>query len=119
MSQFKFLLIIPFYSELIIIFLPGFESGTTPIARIRTNHWAKTTDSYFIHFSTGHDFQAEAEKAMSEAKEFVRKMNIVSTKDKDDRNDDANSENNKKVTCMFLTFFIFSKLWWSEYRAPK
>ena len=65
----------------------------------RSSLYIISTPMSTIHFSTCNDFQAEAEKAMSEAKEFVRKMNIVSTKDKDDRNDDANSENNKKVTC--------------------
>jgi hypothetical protein len=35
---------------------------------------------------------------MSEAKEFVRKMNIVSTKDKEEKSDDANSEANNKVS---------------------
>ena len=53
--------------------------------------------------------QAEAEKAMSEAKEFVRKMNIVSTKDKDEKADEVNSEANKKVRIIFfyLTYHIY------------
>ena len=41
----------------------------------------------------------EAEKGMAEAKEFIRKMNIVSTKDKDENEDkpkeDAAEENGK------------------------
>ncbi len=46
--------------------------------------------------------QAEAEKTMSEAKEFVRKMNIVSTKDKDEKADETSSEANKKVDFLLL-----------------
>lgn len=34
---------------------------------------------------------------MSEAKEFVRKMNIVSTKDKDEKAEDSNGEGNSRV----------------------
>jgi THO complex subunit 2 len=51
--------------------------------------------------------QAEAEKAMSEAKEFVRKMNIVSTKDKDEKSEDANSEANKKVIIYLMWHFSY------------
>jgi hypothetical protein len=35
---------------------------------------------------------------MAEAKEFVRKMNIVSTKDKDDKSEDAASDAGRKVS---------------------
>lgn len=34
---------------------------------------------------------------MAEAREFVRKMNIVSTKDREDKADDASNDANKNV----------------------
>ena len=51
-------------------------------------------------------FQLDAEKEMSEAREFVRKMNIVSTKDKDEKatEDSSNDASNK------VTFYISWKL---------
>ena len=44
-------------------------------------------------------FQLDAEKEMSEAREFVRKMNIVSTKDKDEKaTEDSSNDASNKVT---------------------
>ena len=40
LSQFKFDLVIPFYSELIFSPLPGFEPGTSWVASYWGNHWA-------------------------------------------------------------------------------
>ena len=43
--------------------------------------------------------QAEAEKELADAKEFVRKMNIVSTKDKsDEKSEESNNDASNKVS---------------------
>ena len=42
MSQFKFKLIIPFYSESIVISLAGIWTQTSPVASCHANHWAMT-----------------------------------------------------------------------------
>ncbi len=51
---------------------------------------------------------SEAEKMMTGAKEFVRKMNIVSTKDAEDK-DDCNAEDKQaKVSCLGFLLNDFS-----------
>jgi hypothetical protein len=49
---------------------------------------------------------------MAEAREFVRKMNIVSTKDREDKADDASNDANKnvRIVCDIIDAFFWLEL---------
>jgi len=61
---------------------------------------------------------SEAEKLMTGAKEFVRKMTIVSTKDSDDKEENSMDDKQAKVSdnCSYFQYILQK---WAKVRGPK